>query len=113
MLLNGKAEELKKYSKLQYVAEKFVAKAQEVWEYSELHIRAIYLISDLAKNGNGVFSIGHTRFMQMFEKRFKMKISLSTVKRFFALMERLGLLSINFAKRKNEQQSANIYIVEQ
>ncbi|XBO88453.1 hypothetical protein AAGG43_22260 [Bacillus paranthracis] len=49
----------------------------------------------------------------MFEQRFSMKISLSTVRRFFALMEKIGLLSINEAKRKNEQQSANVYIVEQ
>lgn len=42
-----------------------------------------------------------------------MKISLSTVRRFFALMEKIGMLSINEAKRKNEQQSANVYIVEQ
>lgn len=42
-----------------------------------------------------------------------MKISPSTVRRFFGLMEKLGLLSINEAKRKNNSQSANIYIVEQ
>ncbi|MDN4492892.1 hypothetical protein [Ureibacillus aquaedulcis] len=113
MLLNGKADELKRYSKLNYVAEKFVEKAREVWEYSDLQIRCIYLISDLAKKGSGVFSIAYSSFKKMFEQRFNLKISLSTVRRFFALMEKLNLLSINEAKRKNEQQSANIYIIEQ
>lgn len=113
MLLNGKSEELSKYSKVKYVAQLFVDKAKEVWEYSDLQIRCIYLISDLAKKGNGVFSIAHSTFKNMFEQRFDMKISLSTVRRFFALMEKLGLLSINEAKRRNNSQSANIYIVEQ
>ncbi|MGW6301751.1 hypothetical protein [Peribacillus butanolivorans] len=113
MLLNGKSEELSKYSKVKYAAQRFVEKAKEVWEYSDLQIRCIYLISDLAKKGNGVFSIAHSTFKNMFEQRFDMKISPSTVRRFFALMEKLGLLSINEAKRKNNSQSANIYIVEQ
>ncbi|MEH7613056.1 hypothetical protein [Gottfriedia acidiceleris] len=112
MLINGKAEELKRYSKLNYVADKFIEKAKECWEYSELQIRSLYLISDLAKNGNGVFSVAYSSFKKMFEQRFKMEISLSTVRRFFNLMEKLGLISINEAKRKNEQQSANIYIIE-
>ncbi len=112
MLINGKAEELKRYSKVNYVADNFIEKAKEVWEYSDLQIRCIYLISDLAKNGNGVFSVAYSTFKKMFEQRFKIEISLSTVRRFFVLMEKLGLLSINEAKRKNEQQSANIYIIE-
>lgn len=112
-LLNGKAEELSKYSKLKYVPKQFIEKAKEVWEYSDKQIRCIYLISDLAKKGNGVFSIAYSTFQRMFEQRFDLKISMSTVRRFFGLMEKLGLLSINEAKRKNNSQSANIYIVEQ
>lgn len=113
MLLNGKPEELTRYSKLKYDAKLFIQKAHELWEYSDLQIRCVYLISDLAKKGSGVFSIAYATFQKMFEQRFDMKISLSTVRRFFALMEKIGLLSINEAKRKNEQQSANVYIVEQ
>lgn len=113
MLLNGKPEELTRYSKLKYDAKLFIQKAHELWEYSDLQIRCVYLISDLAKKGSGVFSIAYSTFQKMFEQRFSMKISLSTVRRFFALMEKIGLLSINEAKRKNEQQSANVYIVEQ
>lgn len=113
MLLNGKANELSKYSKLKYDANNFIQKVKEVWEYSDLQIRCVYLISDLAKKGNGVFSIAYSTFVAMFEQRFNMKISLSSVRRFFGLMEKLGLLSINEAKRKNNSQSANIYIIEQ
>lgn len=113
MLLNAKAEELSKYSKLKYEANKFISKVKEVWEYSDLQIRCVYLISDLAKKGNGVFSIAYSTFQNMFEQRFKMKISLSSVRRFFTLMNKLGLVSVHKAKRKNEQQSANIYIIEQ
>ncbi|KQU25975.1 hypothetical protein ASG61_16765 [Bacillus sp. Leaf75] len=113
MLLNAKAEELSRYSKLKYDADKFISKVKEVWEYSDLQIRCVYLISDLAKRGNGVFSIAYSTFQAMFEKRFNMKISLSSVRRFFALMKKLGLVSIHAAKRKNEQQSANIIIIEQ
>ncbi|MFD9363029.1 hypothetical protein ACFWAE_14405 [Priestia megaterium] len=113
MLLNAKAEELSKYSKLKYEADKFIRKVKDVWEYSSLQIRCVYLISDLAKKGNGVFSISYNTFVAMFEQRFKTKISLSSVRRFFALMKKLGLVSIHAAKRKNEQQSANIIIIEQ
>ncbi|GAB6415562.1 hypothetical protein [Bacillus cereus] len=113
MLLNGKPEELTRYSKLKYDAQLFIQKAHELWHYSDLQIRCVYLISDLAKKGSGVFSIAYSTFQKMFAQRFDMKISLSTVRRFFALMEKIGLLSINEAKRKNEQQSANVYIVEQ
>lgn len=113
MLLNAKAEELTKYSKLNYEANKFISKVKEVWEYSDLQIRCVYLISDLAKKGNGVFSIAYSTFQNMFEQRFKMKISLSSVRRFFTLMSKLDLVSVHKAKRKNEQQSANIYIIEQ
>ncbi|WKG30195.1 hypothetical protein [Priestia aryabhattai] len=113
MLLNAKAEELARYSKLKYEANKFIQKVKEVWEYSNLQIRCVYLISDLAKKGNGVFSIAYSTFQTMFEQRFKMKISLSSVRRFFTLMSKLGLVSVHKAKRKNEQQSANIYIIEQ
>ena len=48
----------------------------------------------------------------MFERRFSMKISLSSVRRFFSLLSKIGVLSVNAAKRKNNKQSANIYIVE-
>ncbi|MED3578320.1 hypothetical protein P4501_11305 [Bacillus thuringiensis] len=113
MLLNGKPEELTRYSKLKYNAQLFIQKAYELWHYSDLQIRCVYLISDLAKKGHGVFSVAYGTFQKMFAQRFSMKISLSTVRRFFALMEKIGLLSINEAKRKNEQQSANVYIVEQ
>ncbi|PGK45752.1 hypothetical protein [Bacillus cereus] len=113
MLLNGKPEELTRYSKLKYNVQLFIQKAHELWHYSDLQIRCVYLISDLAKKGQGVFSIAHGTFQKMFTQRFDMKISLSTVRRFFTLMEKIGLLSINEAKRKNEQQSANVYIVEQ
>ncbi|MEH7330502.1 hypothetical protein CN330_12155 [Priestia megaterium] len=113
MLLNAKAEELSKYSKLKYEADKFIQKVKELWDYSDLQIRSVYLISDLAKKGNGVFSIAYSTFQTMFEQRFKMKISLSSVRRFFTLMSKLGLVSVHKAKRKNEQQSANIYIIEQ
>lgn len=112
MLINGKSEEIAKYSKLNYVPDKFIKMCRMVWEYSDLQIRCIYLISDLAKRGNGVFSIAYSSFQKMFQQRFKTEISLSTVRRFFGLMEKLGLLSKNEAKRKNEQQSANIYIIE-
>ncbi|MED3681821.1 hypothetical protein [Bacillus thuringiensis] len=112
-LLNGKPEELIRYSKLEYNAKLFIQKANELWEYSDLQVRCVYLISDLAKKGQGVFSIAYGTFQKMFTQRFDMKISLSTVRRFFGLMEKIGLLSINEAKRKNEQQSANVYIVEQ
>ncbi|MFT7830062.1 hypothetical protein [Priestia megaterium] len=113
MLLNAKAEELSKYSKLKYNADKFIQKVKDVWEYSDLQIRCVYLTSDLAKKGNGVFSIAYSTFQNMFEQRFKMKISFSSVRRFFSLMSKLGLVSVHKAKRKNEQQSANIYIIEQ
>ncbi|MHA4067881.1 hypothetical protein ACX16W_22850 [Bacillus cereus] len=113
MILNGKPEELTRYSKLKYDAKLFIQKAHELWEYSDLQIRCVYLISDLAKKGSGVFSIAYGTFQNMFTQCFSMEISLSTVRRFFDLMEKIGLLSINEAKRKNEQQSANVYIVEQ
>ncbi|MGG2061667.1 hypothetical protein [Priestia megaterium] len=113
MLLNGKAEDLSKYSKIKYKADKFIQKVKQVWEYSDLQIRCVYLIGDLAKKGNGVFSVAYSTFQIMFEQRFNMKISLSSVRRFFALMSKLGLVSVHKAKRKNEQQSANIYIIEQ
>lgn len=48
-LLNGKPEELRRYSKLNYNAKLFIQKAHELWEYSDLQIRCVYLISDLAK----------------------------------------------------------------
>lgn len=113
MLINGKSEELVKYSKLKYESKQFIEKAKELWEYSDLQIRCIYLISDLAKKGNGVFSVAYSTFQKMFQQRFDIKISASTVRRFFALMEKLELVSINEAKRKNNSQSANIYIIEQ
>ncbi|WP_281976052.1 hypothetical protein [Halobacillus litoralis] len=113
MLLNGTAEELSKYSKLKYESTKFIKKVKECWEYSDMQIRCVYLISDLAKRGNGAFSVAYSSFQKMFKQRFKKTISLSSVRRFFGLMKKLGMLSVNVAKRKNETQSANIYIVEQ
>ncbi|OSM14677.1 hypothetical protein BTH38_04580 [Bacillus toyonensis] len=113
MLLNGKPEELTRYSKLKYDAKLFIQKAHELWEYSDLQIRCVYLISDLAKKGSGVFSVAYSSFQKMFEQRFSMKISLSTIRRFFALMAKIDLISIHEAKRKNEQQSANVYVIEQ
>lgn len=35
-LLNGKPEELTRYSKLNYDAKLFIQKAHELWEYSDL-----------------------------------------------------------------------------
>ncbi|WP_027956331.1 hypothetical protein [Halobacillus kuroshimensis] len=113
MLLNGTSEELAKYSTLDYDSNKFIKKVKEVWEFSSLQIRCIYLISDLAKKGNGVFSIAHSTFKHMFKRRFKKDISLSSVKRIYKLLEKLGLISINVGKRKNQTQSANIIRIEQ
>lgn len=55
MLLNGKAEELSRYSKLKYNAQLLIQKAHELWEYSALQIRCIYLIADLAKREKEFF----------------------------------------------------------
>lgn len=112
MLLNCKNDELVKFSKGTYNKEKFIQDVKDRWELTDKQIRMTYLISDLAENAIGVFSIGHSTFVNMFEQRFEMKISLSSVRRFFELLSKLGVLSINAAKRKNNQQSANIYIVE-
>ncbi|CAM5187799.1 hypothetical protein UACE39S_01746 [Ureibacillus acetophenoni] len=112
MLLNCKNEELVKYSKGTYNKEKFIQDVKDRWELTDKQIRMTYLISDLAENAKGVFSIGHSTFINMFEQRFDMKISLSSVRRFFELLSKLEVISINAAKRKNNQQSANIYIVQ-
>src|SRR5690606_31711356 len=112
VLINGKPEELVKYSKVTYDKDYFVQAVKDRWELTDLQIRMTYLISDLAVKANGVFSVTHQNFIKMFEERFKMEVSLSSVRRFFCLLSKIGVLSINGAKRKNNQQSANIYIVE-
>ncbi|MFJ7678265.1 hypothetical protein ACIQXQ_09390 [Peribacillus sp. NPDC097198] len=112
MLVNGKMEELKKYSKNTYDKQAFVEEVKNNWDLTDLQIRMTYLISDLAVKADGVFSIAYNTFVNMFERRFSMKISLSSVRRFFNLLSKIGVLSVNAAKRKNNKQSANIYIVE-
>lgn len=112
MLVNGRPEELVKYSKGTYNKESFVQAVKDRWELTDLQIRMTYLVSDLAVNAEGVFSITHQNFLKMFEERFKMNVSLSSVRRFFGLLSKIEVLSVNHAKRKNNQQSANIYIVE-
>src|SRR4051794_20768182 len=112
MLLNGKPEELKKYSKGTYNKEAFVQAIKDRWELTDLQIREAYLIADLAVKADGVFSVSYGKFIKMFEERFDMEISLSSVRRFFGRLEQLGVLTINEAKRKNNKKSANIYIVE-
>lgn len=42
MLLNGKPEELTRYSKLKYNAQLFIQKDHELWEYSDLQIRFVH-----------------------------------------------------------------------
>ena len=111
VLVNGRPEELVKYSKGTYNKEKFVQAVKDKWELTDLQIRMTYLVSDLAVNAEGVFSITHQNFLRMFEERFRMDVSLSSVRRFFGLLSKIGVLSVNHAKRKNNQQSANIYIV--
>ncbi|HWJ78394.1 MAG TPA: hypothetical protein VNR61_10000 [Niallia sp.] len=112
MLLNCKNEQLVKFSKGTYNKQVFIQEVKDRWELTDKQIRMTFLIADLAENAEGVFSIAHSTFVNMFEQRFKMKISLSTVRRFFELLSKLELLSIHAAKRRNNQQSANIYIVE-
>ncbi len=112
MLVNCRPGELVKYSKGTYNKEKFVQDVKDRWELTDLQIRMTYLVSDLAVNAGGVFSITHQNFLKMFEERFKMEVSLSSVRRFFALLSKIEVLSVHHAKRKNNQQSANIYIVE-
>jgi hypothetical protein len=112
MLLNGKTDMLKKYSKGTYNKDLFIEEAKDRWFFNENQIRMLYLVADLAENANGVFSISKSSFKEMFEQRFNKSISEITVYRFFKKLEEIGILSINEAKRKNNQQSANIYIVE-
>jgi hypothetical protein len=112
MLVNGKPEELKKYGKGTYNKEKFIEAIKERWELTDLQIREAYLIADLAVKADGVFSVSYGKFIKMFEERFEMEISLSSVRRFFGLLSKIGVLTINEAKRKNNKKSANIYIIE-
>lgn len=112
MLVNAKSEELAKYSKGVYDKEQFISKVSELWEWTDKQIRMLYLTADLAINGSGVFSVSNKSFREMFEKRFKMSISRSTVIRFFQLLEELKVLTVNEARRKNRTQSANIFIIE-
>lgn len=112
MLINGKPEELVKYSKGNYDKEKFIQAAIEQWELTEKQRYMLYLTADLAINANGAFSVSNNSFREMFEKRFKMTVSRSTVIRFFQLLEGLGLLTVHEARRKNRKQSANIFIME-
>lgn len=109
---NCKPGELVKYSKGAYNKEKFITEAVERWELTDKQIRMVYLIADLSEKANGVFSVSNGSFRKMFEKRFKMTVSRSTVIRFFQLLEELGLLKVHEAKRKNRKQSANIFIME-
>lgn len=112
MLINARPEELVKYSKGEYDKEKFIEKASGLWDWTDKQIRMIYITADLAIKGQGVFSVSNEKFREMFEKRFNMTISRSTVIRFFHLLEELGLLTVNTARRRNRKQSANILIVE-
>ena len=112
MLINGKTEDLMKYSKGSYDKERFILKTIENWELTEKQRYMTYLIADLAVNANGVFSVSNNSFREMFERRFKMTVSRSTVIRFFQLLEELGLLTVHEARRKNRKQSANIFIME-
>lgn len=111
-LLNGKPEELIKYSKGDYDKDKFIAKASPLWDWTDLQIRMIYLTADLAINAHGVFSVTNKKFREMFEKRFNMTITRQTVIRNFQRFEELGLLTVNDGKRRNGSQSANIFIIE-
>lgn len=113
MLLNAKPKELIKYSKGSYNKELFIQDVKEHWELTDKQIRMTFLIADLAVNAEGVFSVSNEKFREMFETRFKMTISRSTVIRFFQLLEELNVLSINEGRRKNKQQSANIFIIDQ
>ncbi|MFC5733875.1 hypothetical protein [Cytobacillus gottheilii] len=112
MLLNAKSEELVKYSKGTYEKDQFIMKVSELWEWTDKQIRMIYLTADLAINGQGVFSVSNNSFREMFQNRFKMTISRSTVIRFFQLLEELKVLTVNEGRRKNRTQSANIFIIE-
>ena len=104
MLLNGKPEELKKYSKGTYNKEHFVQAIKDRWELTDLQIRMTYLISDLAVKAQGVFSVSYGSFIKMFEERFDMEVSLSSVRRFFGILSRIGVLTVNEAKRKNNKR---------
>ncbi|GAQ18700.1 hypothetical protein OPHB3_2641 [Oceanobacillus picturae] len=106
-------EELIKYSKGNYQKEAFVSEFKKRWEPTDLQIRMMYLASDLAINSKGVFSVSHEGFLEMFNDRFEMKTSLSSVRRFFKLLEKLDMIEIVHTKRKNYKQTSNIYIVEQ
>lgn len=112
MLVNGKNAELVKYSKGTYNPQSFVAEIKNRWELTDLQIRMAYLAADLAINAQGVFSVCYESFVTMFQERFKMTVSKPTVVRFFKLLAKIGVLTINAAKRKNNKQSANIYIIE-
>ncbi|KZZ86240.1 hypothetical protein [Bacillus sp. SJS] len=112
MLVNAKPEELIKYSKGTYNKEVFISTVVDRWELTEKQMKMTWLAADLAVKAEGVFSICYDNFIEMFKRRFKMDISLSSVRRFFGLLHKLEVLTINHAKRKNNKQSANIYIVE-
>ncbi|WP_144555741.1 hypothetical protein [Bacillus sp. X1(2014)] len=112
MLVTGKTEHLKQYSKGTYNKEKFIEEAKDRWCFNDNQIRMLYLVADLAENASGVFSVSYLKFLDMFKVRFNMVVSDKTVQRFFKLLAKLEVLSINAAIRKNNQQSANIYIVE-
>lgn len=78
MLLNGKSEELKKYSKGTFKKEAFLQSIKERWELTDLQIREAYMVADLAVKGDGAFSVSYGKFIKMFEERFDMEISLSS-----------------------------------
>jgi hypothetical protein len=112
MLVTGKTEHLKQYSRGTYNKEKFIEEAKDRWCFNDNQIRMLYLVADLAENASGVFSVSYLKFLDMFKERFKMVVSDKTVQRFFKLLAKLEVLSINATIRKNNQQSANIYIIE-
>lgn len=107
-----RTEELIKYSKGSYDKELFINELRNKWLLTDIQIRMAYLIADLSETAEGVFSIKYQTFIKMYEERFKSTISLSSVRRNFALFQELGVLSIHEGKRKNNKRGSNIYIIE-
>src|SRR4051794_6189068 len=103
MLVNGRTEHLKQYSKSTYNKEKFIEEAKDRWCFNDNQIRMLYLVADLAENAEGVFSVSYLKFLEIFKERFKLVISDKTVQRFFKLLSKLEVISINAAIRKNNQ----------
>lgn len=105
MELKGQNDELKRFSKGNYDPEKFISEFKRKWEPTDLQIRKIFLASDLAVNSQGVFSVSHEGFLEMYNNRFELKTSLSSVRRFFKLMKDLGLIEVRHAKKKKDRKS--------